>query len=213
MGIFGHENKAADFLQRNPKSTSDNTITLVSAGIVGLTIILASLAGTAWEVQAPDGDLLLSAEGAAICTGSGASRCGASGQVLTNGGGSGALMSWTTPTIRAGSGGSLGVFIGSGAVMTNISASIEFGRAVTLTDVRIEAKESPTGAALIVDINENGTTVFTTRPQINDGATESSYAHVFSDTSIAADSEITFDIDSVGSTFSGERITIQLFYR
>ena len=194
-------------------STTRNAISIGALGI-GIVLTLAGSAGRAWRVETSDNERLLSSEGAGVlCMGSGSSPCGSSGQVLTNGGGSGALMSWTTPAIRAGSGGSLGVFIGSGAVMVNISASIEFGRAVTLTDVRIEAKEAPTGAAFIVDINENGSTVFSTRPQINDGETESSYAHVFSDTSIAADSEITFDLDQVGSTFAGERITIQLFYR
>jgi hypothetical protein len=51
------------------------------------------------------------------------------------------------------------------------------GVAGTIVDVRARALTGPTGAALIADVNKNGTTIFSTqgnRPTIADGATVSS---------------------------------------
>lgn len=83
----------------------------------------------------------------------------------------------------------------------------------TLTDVFAGVSAAPTGAALIVDINESGTTVLSTKLSIDATETTSATAAsaaVISDASIAAFAPITFDIDQVGSTVAGAGLKVWL---
>lgn len=82
--------------------------------------------------------------------------------------------------------------------------------AYTAGSVYMKCKAAPTGAALIVDINEGSATIFSTRPQIDDGSQVGGTAAVFSDTALADNAEITLDIDQVGSTVAGENLTVIL---
>src|SRR3972149_4226736 len=85
----------------------------------------------------------------------------------------------------------------------------------TLDRVDLTVTTAPTGAALIVDVNECSTptscgTVFSTqanRPQIAVSALSGS-STTFNDTSIALGSYIGFDIDQVGSTVAGSNLTV-----
>jgi hypothetical protein len=86
--------------------------------------------------------------------------------------------------------------------------------AATLTDVRLSVNTAPTGSALIVDVNEGGVSVFGTLPQIDDGDTTSVgsvVAPVISDSALAADAEITVDIDQVGSSAAGKGLKVALY--
>jgi hypothetical protein len=86
--------------------------------------------------------------------------------------------------------------------------------AATLTAVRLSVNTAPTGSALIVDVNEGGTTVFSTRPQIDISARTSvgsTVTPVISDSALAADAEITVDIDQVGSTIKGRGLKVALY--
>jgi len=88
--------------------------------------------------------------------------------------------------------------------------------AATLTAVRLSVNTAPTGSALIVDVNEGGASVFSTRPQIDANAKTSvgsTVTPVISDASLAADAEITVDIDQVGSTISakGKGLKVALY--
>jgi hypothetical protein len=86
--------------------------------------------------------------------------------------------------------------------------------AATLTAVRLSVNTAPTGSALIVDVNEGGASVFATRPQIDAGARTSvgsSVTPVISDSALAADAEITVDIDQVGSTIKGKGLKVALY--
>jgi hypothetical protein len=85
--------------------------------------------------------------------------------------------------------------------------------AMTLTEVRANVNTAPTGSTLIVDINESGTTILSTKLSID--ATEltsvtAATAAVISDTSLADDAEITIDIDQVGSTIAGKGLKVTL---
>jgi len=79
--------------------------------------------------------------------------------------------------------------------------------AFTLTDIRGSVKTAPTGAILIVDVNEGGTTVMSTNKLSVDASektsTTAATAPGLTDTSIADDAELTIDIDQVGSTVAG----------
>ena len=85
--------------------------------------------------------------------------------------------------------------------------------AFTLTDVRISVNTAPTGSVLTVDVNESGTTVLSTKVTIDASEKTSETAAtppVISDSAIADDAELTFDIDTVGSTTAGKGLKIWL---
>lgn len=85
--------------------------------------------------------------------------------------------------------------------------------AMTVTGVRASVTTAPTGAALVVDINEGGTTILSTKLTIDVSAktsTTSAAPYVLSDTALADDAEITIDIDQIGSTIAGAGLKVWL---
>ncbi|MDD4971905.1 MAG: hypothetical protein PHT07_20965 [Paludibacter sp.] len=85
----------------------------------------------------------------------------------------------------------------------------------TLTKVRASVNTAPTGATLIFDINESGTSVLSTKLSIDASEKTSRTAAsqaVISDSSIANDAEMTIDIDQIGSTIAGAGAKIILYY-
>ncbi len=99
---------------------------------------------------------------------------------------------------------------GDVATGTEQGPTFRMKRATIIEDVELHVKTAPTGAALIVDINEDGTTVFTTKPEIDIAGTTEDDNHIFSDTALAAAAELTMDIDQVGSTVTGADLTVLL---
>jgi hypothetical protein len=84
---------------------------------------------------------------------------------------------------------------------------------MNLTDVRALVTTAPTDADLIVDINEAGTTILSTKLSIDDGEKSSFSAAtpaVISDPALADDAEITIDIDQIGSTVAGAGLKVTL---
>lgn len=76
---------------------------------------------------------------------------------------------------------------------------------LTILRVQIYSDTAPVGADLIIDVNKNGTTMFTTqanRPKVLDGQNAGADA-VPDITSISKGDRIDFDIDQVGSTTAG----------
>jgi hypothetical protein len=85
-----------------------------------------------------------------------------------------------------------------------------------LTEVRANVTTAPTGSLLTVDINENGTTILSTKLTIDAGEETSTTAAipvVISDTTLADDAKITIDIDTVGSTVAGAGLKVWLIGR
>lgn len=87
--------------------------------------------------------------------------------------------------------------------------------ACTLVGYRLRVDTAPTGATLIVDVNKNGTTMFTTqgaRPTVaisgNDGTTTLPDV-----VAVAAGDRITFDIDQIGSGTAGADLYLSLQMR
>ena len=82
---------------------------------------------------------------------------------------------------------------------------------MTISSVRASVGTAPTGAALIVDVNKNGTTIFTTqgnRPSIAaSGFTATGTPDV---TSLTAGDYLTVDVDQVGSTIPGANLSVQV---
>jgi len=79
--------------------------------------------------------------------------------------------------------------------------------------VRANVNTAPVGSTIIVDINEAGGTILSTKLTIDASETTSQSAAtppVISDTTLAADAEITIDIDQVGSSTTGKGLKIIL---
>jgi hypothetical protein len=85
--------------------------------------------------------------------------------------------------------------------------------ALTITEVRASANTAPTGATLIIDILESGTSILGTKLSID--ATEktsetAAAAAVISAAGIVDDAELRFDITQVGSTLPGAGIKVTI---
>jgi hypothetical protein len=85
--------------------------------------------------------------------------------------------------------------------------------AFTVSEVRASVTTAPTGAAILIDINDSGTTILSTKLMIDateKTSTTATTPYVLSDTSLADDAEITIDFDQVGSTISGAGVKVYL---
>ena len=82
-----------------------------------------------------------------------------------------------------------------------------------VSNVRATCKTAPTGAAIIIDINEGGTTILSTKLSIDATELTSETAAtpaVISDADLADDALITFDLDQVGSINAGTGVKVTL---
>jgi hypothetical protein len=87
--------------------------------------------------------------------------------------------------------------------------------AMTIVGIRASVNTAPVGSTIIVDVNEAGTSIFSTRLSIDASEKTSVTAAVppvFSDTAIANDAEITVDVDQIGSSTAGKGLKITLYY-
>jgi len=85
--------------------------------------------------------------------------------------------------------------------------------AMTLSEVRASVATAPTGSTLVIDLNESGTTILSTKISIDASEKTSKTAAtppVISDSALADDAEITIDIDQIGSTVAGKGLKIIL---
>ena len=85
--------------------------------------------------------------------------------------------------------------------------------AMTINSIRANVNTAPTDDNLIIDINEDGSSILSSKLVIDDSertSTTSASAAVISDTALADDAEITVDIDQVGSTSPGKGLKLWL---
>lgn len=104
--------------------------------------------------------------------------------------------------------------VGAATVKTGVSRIYLEGN-YTVETVRAAVNTAPTGAALIVDVNKNGTTIYTTqtaRPQIA-VSTNSANGNSPAVTTFVAGDYITVDIDQIGSTVAGSDLTVTIRLR
>lgn len=115
-----------------------------------------------------------------------------------------------------GSGGVTPTFtvVGTLTVATSIGPLLIAPFPLTIKKAFARVKTNPTGQALIVDINKNGTSIWNTnqgnRLQIASAASSGSQTS-FDTTSLAEGDYLTLDIDQVGSTVAGADLTVELF--
>lgn len=88
--------------------------------------------------------------------------------------------------------------------------TIRMPHAMTLTAVRASLSTASSSGVVIVDINENGSTIMTTNKLSIDASektsTTAATAATLTDTTLADDSEITFDIDAAGTGAKGLKV-------
>lgn len=87
------------------------------------------------------------------------------------------------------------------------------GTTWTINSVRASVGTPPSGSSIIIDVNVDGVTIFTTqanRPAIAAAAYTSGKVTNMNITSIANGSYVTVDIDAVGNTSAGTNLTVQL---
>jgi hypothetical protein len=103
------------------------------------------------------------------------------------------------------------VFDGTAAVTTG-NKRVPIVTTGTVVKAWATANTAPTGSALTFDINENGTTIMTTKLSIA-AAANSGTSTTFSDTTLTENNYLTCDIDSIGSGTPGSNIVVALRYR
>ncbi len=100
------------------------------------------------------------------------------------------------------------VFVQEGTItVTGTVTTIEFPvfSTNTIQDVTCRVSAAPTGASIIVDVNANGTTIFTTqgnRPEIA-VSTQQDTSGTPDVTSLVLTDSVDIDIDQIGSTIAG----------
>lgn len=85
--------------------------------------------------------------------------------------------------------------------------------AMTVTEVRANVNVAPTDQSLVVDINEGGTSILSTKLSIDateKTSTTAATPAVISDSTLADDAEITVEVDQVGLTEAGKGLKIWL---
>ena len=124
----------------------------------------------------------------------------------------------TTSWVPGGGGGGgnhIVPFSWSGELQTSSGTHrLVFADNATLVAVVASCGVAPAGAAVIVDVNLNGTTIFTTqanRPTIADGGNQSAVATP-DVTAVSAGDYLTVDIDQVGSSDPGEDLTVSIVW-
>lgn len=83
----------------------------------------------------------------------------------------------------------------------------------TIASVRVSVGTPPTGSGVVIDINKNGTTIFTNqanRPTIADAADTSGKLTVMNVTTVTDGEYLTVDIDQIGSGAPGIDLTVQI---
>lgn len=113
------------------------------------------------------------------------------------GGGGLGLLTWSVP--------------GTLTVQNGVSQT-PIPTGATIAGVLIRAATAPTGSSIIVDVNKNGSTIYTTvgnRPTIAVSTNVSSLA-VPDIGTLSAGDYITVDIDQVGSTIAGSDLVVVL---
>ena len=127
---------------------------------------------------------------------------GTAGKFLTTQG-TGSAPTWTNPTLSFIV--SLTAEDGDLTVADDL-AQIRMPFAFTLTEVRAFCNVAPTGAKLIFDIEESGSTILSTLLDIDISEKSSETAAtppVISDTALADDAIISFNCDQIGSSTAG----------
>jgi hypothetical protein len=105
-------------------------------------------------------------------------------------------------------------FFKTGALTTTIGTQrLPIDGTYTIVGTRIMVGTAPTGADIIIDVNKNGSSIYTTqanRPTIIATQNAGGPGIAPNVTSLAAGDYMTVDIDQVGSTVAGADLTVSV---
>lgn len=96
---------------------------------------------------------------------------------------------------------------------TNVGPYFRVPVKCRIDEVQCHVGTAPTGQSILVDVNDDGTTVFTTqgnRPTIAAGTNDDTSGAADGGTAIAKDSVITVDVDQIGSGTAGADLTVHV---
>lgn len=79
----------------------------------------------------------------------------------------------------------------------------------TITKVRASVGTAPTGSAVAVDVNKNGTSILSSAISISAGSNTATATPTT--TALSAGDYLTVDVDSVGSTTAGANLVVQVW--
>src|SRR5919199_3782521 len=109
---------------------------------------------------------------------------------------------------------SLTSFFKTGTIATTTGTQrLPIDGTYTIVGTRVMVGTAPTGADLIVDVNKNGTTIYSTqanRPTIAAGSNAGGPGSAPDVTALAAGDYLTVDIDQVGSSVAGSDLTVSV---
>mgnify|MGYP001238740521 CR=1 FL=1 len=105
----------------------------------------------------------------------------------------------------------------NGELLVEVGVSeVPIDIACEIVSVIARVSGQPTGAAILIDLNRNGTTVFTTqsnRPTIGAGTNSSIVVTSMDVVTLAPGDYLSVDIDQVGSTFAGSDLVVAVRLR
>lgn len=95
------------------------------------------------------------------------------------------------------------------------SARVYLDFPATILKARAYVDTAPTGAAILIDINKNGSTIWSTQANRLTIAASANAGNTatFNTTALSVDDYLTLDIDQVGSTIAGSDLTVLLTVR
>lgn len=99
------------------------------------------------------------------------------------------------------------------AAINEFAEYLQAGYAFVIDEVRVHLGTAPTGAAFLVDVNINGTTVFTTqanRPSVAISGTDATSGVADGGQAGAKNDRVSVDVDQVGSTIAGSDLTVMV---
>lgn len=102
--------------------------------------------------------------------------------------------------------------IGGLAKVTTGAISVIVPMALRIIQVRVSVDTAPVGSALILDLNNNGVSLYTTqanRPQLPPGVTDA-VAPLPDITTLALGDKLRLDIDQVGSLTPGAGLSLTI---
>jgi len=95
-------------------------------------------------------------------------------------------------------------------VDTGTYGELVMGRPVTVVGEAGYVDTAPTGAKLIVDIEKNGTSIYSTRPEFATSATSLTAGVLGATAVFISGDRITFKVDQIGSSEPGEGVRFTL---
>ena len=128
---------------------------------------------------------------------------GTAGSVLISGGSN--TPSWKEPIVSY-------TWYIDGALATGIDQGpvLSLPHDIIVSDIDIHVKTAPATQSIVIDLKENGVSIFSQNPEVSIGQTSDNGNHTVSDTTLAKGSHISLDIDQVGFSPAGSSMTVML---